>query len=176
MVASIVVLSTQICNTKMRSSKLINRSDAQKQIIRFGFGREFHDLNYFELYLFINFIYLFFHILWIHHTLGVIIKYFCTKSSLQCNFIMLYVKFWQLLVQYQHLHTHLHHLLKYVHFFWDCFCQHKLLDFVNQYVYYMLMIFFSLNSKLEYCFETLWLKHVQVSRVVHFTMQGFAIL
>ena len=57
MMASIVVLSTQMCNTKMRSSKLINKSDVRKQIVKFGFGCEFHDLNYFELYLFIKMIY-----------------------------------------------------------------------------------------------------------------------
>ena len=34
---------------KLRSSKIIIKSDAQKQMIEFGFGRRFHDLNYFEV-------------------------------------------------------------------------------------------------------------------------------
>jgi hypothetical protein len=34
---------------KLRSSILIIKSDTQKQMIKFGFGRGFHDLNYFEV-------------------------------------------------------------------------------------------------------------------------------
>ena len=68
MVTFVFVLSTQMWSTKMRSSKFITKSNAQKQMARFGFGCKFHDLNYFELdYL---------QILWNHYTLEVIIKTF----------------------------------------------------------------------------------------------------
>ena len=33
----------------MRSSKLIIKSDAQKQMVEYGFGRRFHDLKYIEV-------------------------------------------------------------------------------------------------------------------------------
>ena len=68
MMTSIVVLSTQMENTKMRSSKLIINNNAQKQMGKYGFGHKFHDLNYFELSLFIQ-------LPWIHYTLEVIIKF-----------------------------------------------------------------------------------------------------
>ena len=45
MAPSIVVLGTQTSNIKMRSSKLIVKSIAQKVMARFGFGRTFHDLK-----------------------------------------------------------------------------------------------------------------------------------
>ena len=45
----IFVLSAQMQNSKMRSSKLIIESNAQKQMIRSSFGRKCHDLSYFEL-------------------------------------------------------------------------------------------------------------------------------
>ena len=32
----------------------IIKSDAQKQMVEFGFGREFHDLNYFEARIFFH--------------------------------------------------------------------------------------------------------------------------
>ena len=45
---------------KMRSSKLIIKDNAQNQMAKFGFGRNFHDLNYFELdsffFIFVEFI------------------------------------------------------------------------------------------------------------------------
>ena len=113
---------------------------------------------------------IFFHALWIHYTFEIIIKYLYRKSSFQCNFILFWTYFWQLLVQYQNLRTHFHHLLEYVIFFCDFFCQHKFFGFVDQYVFEMFITFFSQNSKLEFCFESLSLKHVQGSRVVHFTM------
>ena len=52
MMTPIVLLSTQMWNIEMRSSKLIIKSNAQKQMARFGFGRKYHDLNYFELEFF----------------------------------------------------------------------------------------------------------------------------
>ena len=48
MMTSIVVLFFQLHNFKFRSSKLIIKSDAQKQMIECGFGRRFHDVKYFE--------------------------------------------------------------------------------------------------------------------------------
>ena len=49
MVTFIVALSTQMGNTKMRSSKHIIKSDAQQKLTRFGFGRKCFYHNYFEL-------------------------------------------------------------------------------------------------------------------------------
>ena len=34
---------------KLRSSKLIIKSDAQKQMVEFGFEHRFHDLKYLKL-------------------------------------------------------------------------------------------------------------------------------
>lgn len=51
MVTYIVVTSTQLYNTNMRSSKLILTSNAKKQMIRFDYGRKSQDLKYFELYI-----------------------------------------------------------------------------------------------------------------------------
>jgi len=47
----IVITSTQLYNTNMRSSKLILTSNAKKQMIRFDYGRKSQDLKYFELYI-----------------------------------------------------------------------------------------------------------------------------
>ena len=50
MTPSIVVLGTQIYNMKMKSSKLVIKSIiAEKVMAKFGFGRRFHDLKYFEV-------------------------------------------------------------------------------------------------------------------------------
>ena len=49
MVPSMFLLSTQIQNIKMRSSKLVIKSNAQKQMVIFGFGCKFHSLKYVEL-------------------------------------------------------------------------------------------------------------------------------
>ena len=68
MVTYIVVTSTQLYNTKMRSSKLILKSNAKNQMVRFDFGRKFQDLKYFELY-----------ISCIHYTIKVIVKYLFKK-------------------------------------------------------------------------------------------------
>ena len=62
MMAFVVVLNTQMYEIKLRSSILIIKSGAQKQMIEFEFGRRFHDLNYFEVGFF-------FHIPWIHYLL-----------------------------------------------------------------------------------------------------------
>ena len=49
MMTFIVVLNTQTKNIKLRSSKLIIKNDAQKQLIESGFERSFHDLKYLEV-------------------------------------------------------------------------------------------------------------------------------
>ena len=54
MATSIVVLNTQVYIIKLRSSKLINKSDVQKQMIKFGFEHIFYDLKYFELGFFFS--------------------------------------------------------------------------------------------------------------------------
>ena len=116
--------------------KLIIKSDAQKQMVEFSFGRRFHDLNYFEVGIF--FIFLEF-IIYLrassqnfveNHQFNVILSYF--KQNLDNS-----------LVQYHLLAHHLHHLLKYVDFSWNIFCHHKLLGFVDQYVLNVYDFFFT---------------------------------
>ena len=50
----VVVLNTRMKKMKLGSSILIIKSDAQKQMIEFGFGRRFHDLNYFAVGIFFH--------------------------------------------------------------------------------------------------------------------------
>ena len=42
-------VNTQVYTIKLRSSKPIIKSDAQKHMVEFGFERIFHDLKYFEV-------------------------------------------------------------------------------------------------------------------------------
>ena len=44
MIPFIVLLSAQIKNIKMRSSKIVMKSNAQKQMAQIGFECKFHDL------------------------------------------------------------------------------------------------------------------------------------
>ena len=84
-------------NIKLRSSKLIIKSDAQKQMVEFGFGRRFHDLKYFEVGIF-------FHKPLIHYLLkGIIIKF---VENHQFNVIISYFK--QILNNYLFNSTYLH--------------------------------------------------------------------
>ena len=48
-VTSIVVLNTQMYTIKLRSSKLIMKSDAQKHMVGFGFEHKIHDLKHFGI-------------------------------------------------------------------------------------------------------------------------------
>jgi hypothetical protein len=48
MMTSTTVISTQLYNVKMTSSKNITKSKVQKQIAKHGFERRFHDLKYFK--------------------------------------------------------------------------------------------------------------------------------
>ena len=80
MMIFIVVLNTQVQNIKLRSSILRIKSDAQKQMVDFGFERRFHDLNYCEVG--------FFYIPWIHYLLEGIITKLCRKPSIYCNSII----------------------------------------------------------------------------------------
>ena len=50
MVSSIVVLSTKMQKTKMRSSKHIIKINAQKKMGTYSFGHKYHDLNFLEPY------------------------------------------------------------------------------------------------------------------------------
>ena len=52
MVPSIVVLGTQIQNIKMRFTKLIIKSIAQRVMANSSFVRRFHDLKYLEVGIF----------------------------------------------------------------------------------------------------------------------------
>jgi hypothetical protein len=45
----IVVLGTRILNIQKRYSKLIIKCIAQKIMLKFGFGRKFHDLQFLKL-------------------------------------------------------------------------------------------------------------------------------
>ena len=49
MMTSMVVLNNQVQNSKLRSSKLIIKSDAQKQIVESSFGRKIHVPKYFKV-------------------------------------------------------------------------------------------------------------------------------
>ena len=66
MMTFVVMVNTQMQKIKLRSSLLIIKTDAQKQMAEFGFGRRLHDLNYFEVRNF-------FHIPWIRYLLEGII-------------------------------------------------------------------------------------------------------
>ena len=52
MMTSIVLLNTQMQNIKLRASKFIIKSDAQKHMVEYGFERKFHDLKYFEVVMY----------------------------------------------------------------------------------------------------------------------------
>ena len=54
MMTFVVVLNTQMKEIKLRSSILISKSDAQKQVVEFEFGCRFHYLNYFEFGIFFH--------------------------------------------------------------------------------------------------------------------------
>ena len=113
----------------MRSSKLIIQSNAQKQMARSSFGRQFKTLNILSLdfFTFLEFIIHLWsssNILVENHQYNVLLS--CFKQF-----------FWQLLVQSNHLHTHLHSIMKYVDFL-KIFFQHKFIGFIDEYVFRML--------------------------------------
>ena len=148
----------------MRSSLLTIKSDARKVMAKSSSRRRFHDLKYFEA----RFV---FHISWIHYKLEDIITRICRKKSILCNFTVFQTIFWQSLVQYHLLAHHLHHL----HFLkcrqiLENIYQHELLNFVDQCVFKMFMIFSFTKFKLVYSFESLSLKPMQGTGVVHFTL------
>ena len=62
----------------MRFSKLIIKSNVQKQTTKYGCGHKFQGLKYFEL----DFLY----ITWIHYKLEGI-KHLYIKNSISCKFI-----------------------------------------------------------------------------------------
>ena len=64
----------------------------------------------------------------------------------------------------------LHHLLKYVDFFEKKNYHHKLLGFIDQFVFQMFMFFPSQNLKSIYIFESLSLKLMQGNKIVYLTM------
>ena len=49
-----MTLNTQMQNIKMRSSNLIIKSDAQKQMVESSFGHKVHDFKYLEVGFFLN--------------------------------------------------------------------------------------------------------------------------
>ena len=78
---SIVVLSTQMWNTKIRFWKLLIESNCPKKMARSSFGRKFHTLYYFELYFFIC-------LEFILH-LRSSSSFLNRELSIECNFIVL---------------------------------------------------------------------------------------
>ena len=54
MMTFVVVLNTQMKEIKLKCSIFIIESDVQKQMVQSGFGRRFHDLNYFEVGIFFH--------------------------------------------------------------------------------------------------------------------------
>ena len=101
--------------------ELIIDSNAQKQMVKFGFGRKFHYLKYVELGIL-------FHICLIHYKLKGIIKY--RQLTVLCSSIIVCIDIRQWLVQQHLLAHHLHCIPKYVYFL-NKFWQRTLLGFVN---------------------------------------------
>ena len=54
MMICIVLLNTQMKNIKLRASRLVIKSDAQKHMIEYGFERKFHNLKYFEVRIYFH--------------------------------------------------------------------------------------------------------------------------
>ena len=104
-------------------------------MIESGFGSRFHDLNYFEVGIF-------FYSLEFIIYLRAPSQNFVENHQINVIFSIFQTKFRQSLVQYQLLAHHLHPLLKYVDFSWNCFCHQSLFDFENHRVFKMFMIFF----------------------------------
>ena len=95
----------------------------------------------------------------------------CQHGIFQWTPIFTNPSFRRLLVQYHLLAHHLHGFLKYVDFSWNCFCHHKSLGFVDQYVFFNVYdCFSSQNSKLVYNFKSLSLNTRQGSGAIHITM------
>ena len=115
----IVMLIAQVQNTKIGSSKYIIKSNAKKWLDLIL------DVNFMALTV-LNLISFPFSLnllkTWGHH--------FFVENH-QFNVILLYFKqnFHELLVWHPRLR-----LLEYVNLFWDCFCQNKLLGFVDQFI------------------------------------------
>jgi hypothetical protein len=79
MMTSTTVISTQIYNVKMTSSKNITKSKVRKQIAKYGFECRFHDLKYFEHGFFFTF-------LKFKMNLRAPCKKSCKKSLIYCTF------------------------------------------------------------------------------------------
>ena len=76
-----VVSNTKLKNMELRSSIFIINSDAQKQLIEFGFECRFHDLNYFEVGFFFMFLEFIFYLRASSQKLH-------KKTQTLCNFIL----------------------------------------------------------------------------------------
>ena len=100
-------------------------------MFEFGFGRRFHDINYFKVGVFV-------HIPWIHNLLEGIITKLCGKPSIWCNFIIL-KKNHTITCWISPIVHHLRCRLKYVQYSWNfllssCFsCFERLIRFCNVY-------------------------------------------
>ena len=75
MMTSIVVLITQMQNSKLRSSTFIIENGAQKHMVKFGTECKFYDLKYLEFGI------IFFLSSLIHYILEVIITKFCRNHQ-----------------------------------------------------------------------------------------------
>jgi hypothetical protein len=86
MMTSINVISTQIYNVKMTSSKRITKSKVRKKMAKYGFERKFHALKYFEHGFFFTF-------LKFMMNLKAPCKKRCRKSLIYCTFSLFWTNF-----------------------------------------------------------------------------------
>ena len=141
----------------MRSQKLINTSDAQKQ---------WRDLNMDINVMTLNILNLeFFYISWIHYKIEGIITKFVEKHQSNVFFNRILSRFQTIACSILPSFTPLAPSSKYVNFSWTTICRHKL-----PMCFFKCMNFFFTYSKLVYTFESLALKPMQGSRVVHLTV------
>ena len=132
-------------------------------MVEFGFGRRFHDHNYFEVEMF-------FYIPWIYYLLEGIIWNFAENHQL--NVILSHLKQIpdnHLLIQHHLLAQHLHRRLQHVDFPWAFFYViiHCLVLQINMFLK-CLWFLSSQFSKLVYSFESLSLNTWQRSGYVHY--------
>ena len=95
MMTSTTIISTQIYNVKMTSSKKITKSKVQKQIAKYGFEHRFHDLKCFEYGFFLTFPKFMM-------SLRAPCKKSCRKSLIYCTFSL----FWTNLINFSKLSLH----------------------------------------------------------------------
>ena len=137
----------------MRSSKVIIKHNAQKHMARFGFGHKFHNLNYFDLDFFFTFLHFIIHLrsssnicveiiksMKIYHILNTLLTITRSLSPLAHP-----------LAPYS---TNMYIVFKTIFVNINCLSLQINVKETN------LIIVFSQNSNLAYCFESLSLEHI----------------